>query len=398
MNLAVILVSEQTIPNVVFLKNLLDSGEGFDKVLFITTESMEKKGKCEIIKKTVGGDFDSEKKEVNQNMLFDVKEKLNEFFEDKKFDKIFINITGGNKIMSLATYMFFNDYKNGEVEIFYLPIESVCFKRIKPLDASGKAFDVPFEIKLTVDKYFEALGVEVEKMGEPVDLELSKELYDVYFEKKCIFSDLTDILRKYRIKDGNKEFKKPKNREDVKKVQCLLSVLGLDTSKFDFFESRKYIDYFSGGWFEEYVYDKIKSLNGEYINDIRLNVKLHEKSREVEDESEVKNELDVVFIANNNLHVVECKSGNLTNQDWTNTFYKVALLNRRFGLSATSYIVSLADNVFVFDKKQDKEVLKENIQSKSSVFGVRFVDYKKVVSGLDDYFNGKLSKNANREL
>ena len=396
MNLAVVLVSEQTIPNVVFLKNLRDSGERFDKVLFITTESMEKMGKCEIIKNTVGGDFDSDKKEVNQNMLFDVKEQLSEFFKNEKFDKIFVNVTGGNKIMSLATYMFFNDYKNGDVEIFYLPIGSMVFKRIKPLDSSGRALDVPFEIKLTVDKYFEALGVEVEKMGKPVSLELSGKLYGMYFEKKCIFSDLTDILRKYRIKDGNKEFRKPRNIEDVKKVRCLLSVLGLDPNEFDFFRDRTYIDYFSGGWFEEYVYDKIKNLKGEYIDDVRLNVKLLEKSKESGDESEVKNELDVVFIANNNLHVVECKSGNLSNQDWTNTFYKVALLNKRFGLSATSYLVSLADNVFEIDRKDDKEVLKDNIKSKSYVFGVKFVDYKKVLSGIDKYFRNTLSENANR--
>ncbi len=394
MKLAVVLVSDQTIPNVVFLKNLRDSGEGFDKVLFITTEGMKKKGKCEVIKKTVGGDFDSEKREVNQNMLFDVKEQLSEFFKNEKFDKIFVNVTGGNKIMSLATYMFFNDYKNGDVEIFYLPIGSMVFKRIKPLDSSGKALDVPFEIKLTVDKYFEALGVEVEKMGKPVNLELSRKLYSMYFEKKCIFSDLTGILRKYRKKDGGKEFGKPRNIEDVKKVRCLLSVLGLNPDEFNFFKDRTYIDYFSGGWFEEYVYDKIKSLKGEYIDDVRLNVKLREKPTEVDEESDVENELDVVFIANNNLHVIECKSGNLTNQDWTNTFYKVALLNRRFGLSATSYIVSLADDVFV--DEGGKKVLRKNIRSKSAVFGVKYVDYEKVLDGVDNYFKDALDNDANR--
>ncbi len=396
MNLAVVLVSDQTIPNVIYLKNLLKSGKVFDKVLFLTTEGMEKRSKCEIIAKAVGGDFCYEKVKVNQNMLFDVEKKLSDYFKDKEFDKIFVNITGGNKIMSLATYKFFDKFDDEKVEIVYLPIGSVNYKRIKPLRSDGKALDMPFEIKLSVDKYFEALGVKVERMGEPVNLELSKKLYNVYFEKKCIFSELTDTLRKYRKGDGSKEFKKPRNKEDVEKVNCLLSVLGLNPNEFDFFKDRTHIDYFSGGWFEEYVYDKIKSLKGECIDDIRLNVKLHEKSREVEDESEVKNELDVVFIANNNLHVVECKSGNLTSQDWTNTFYKVALLNRRFGLSARSYIVSLADNVFEFDKKQNKEVLKDNIQSKSSVFGVKFVDYKKVLSGLDSYFKEALSTNANR--
>ena len=125
---------------------------------------------------------------------------------------------------------------------------------------------------------------------------------------------------------------------------------------------------------------------------------MREKSTEVDEESDVENELDVVFITNNNLHVIECKSGNLANQDWTNTFYKVALLNRRFGLSANSYIVSLADNVFEFDKKQNKEVLKDNIQSKSVVFRVRFVDYKKVLYGVDNYFKDALSSDANRQF
>ncbi len=394
MNLAVVLVSEQTIPNVVYLKNLLKYGESFDKVLLITTEGMEKQGKSDTIINALGSEFTKKEKHrklfVDEKMLFDINEKLHDYFKDKEFDKIFVNITGGNKIMSLATYKFFDGFDDDKVEMVYLPIGSMNYKQIKPLGNDGKAIDVPLKIRLNVDEYFKSISVEVKKMGKPVNLELSRKLYGIYFEKECVFSELTGILRKYRRKDGNKEFKKSRNKEDVDEVRCFLSILSLEADKFDFFSDRTYIDYFSGGWFEEYVYDRIESLVGEYVDDIKINVNLHTKSENIEDESEVRNELDVVFISNNNLHIVECKSGNLSGQDWTNTFYKVALLNRNFGLSARSYIVSLADNVFEFDKKENKEILKENIQSKSAVFGVKFVDFKKVKSGIDNYFKKKL--------
>jgi len=397
-NLAVVLVSDQTIPNVVYLKNLLQNGKRIDRILLITTEKMEGKGKSRIIVNAVGEDFGDrfDSLEVNQNMLFDVKEKLKDYFKDKKFDKIFVNITGGNKIMSLGAYSFFSEFSDEQVEVVYLPINETSYKQIKPLGSDSKAIDVPLKVGLTVDEYFKALRVKVKKIGEPVNLKLSRKLYELYFDKKCVFSELTGILRKYRKKDGNKEFKKPKNIEDLEKVRCFLPLLGLNADKFDFFTDRTYIDYFSGGWFEEYVYDKIKNLTGYCIDDVRINIKLHTESENVEDDSEVENELDVVFTRNNDLHVVECKSGNLSSQDWTSTFYKVAYLNRNFGLSSRSYIVSLADDVFEYDKKLDKEVLKKNIQNKSNVFGVKFVDFKKVLSGLEEYFKYELCPDANR--
>jgi hypothetical protein len=45
MNLAVVLVSDQTIPNVVYLKNIR---EKWDKVLFVSTKGMESPKKIRV--------------------------------------------------------------------------------------------------------------------------------------------------------------------------------------------------------------------------------------------------------------------------------------------------------------------------------------------------------------
>jgi hypothetical protein len=317
---------------------------------------------------------------VDENMLFDVETKLEDYFKNNSFDKVYVNVTGGTKIMSLAAYSFFKD-KLFVKNIIYFPIGSTSYKQIYPLGKYGKASNVLISHKMSVEEYLMSLGLKIESIGKPEDIVLSSKLYDMFFEKRCIFEELTSILRRYRKKDGNKELSKS---DDLKKVKCLIGFLDVDPDDFDFTKSRKWIDYFSGGWFEEYVYSEIGKLKGDCIDDIQINLKLQTKT----EYSEVPNEFDVIFIKNNNLNIVECKSGNLENYEMTNTFYKVAYLNRNFGLSASSYIVSLGDNVF--DKNSGE--LKKGIKDKSKVFGVGFVNINDVKNGIKEYFENRLCK------
>ncbi len=379
MNLAVVLVSDQTIPNVVYLKNI---EKKWDKVLLISTKNMEapKKNKSKAILSAIGK-VDYDVLVVDENMLFDIREKLKNYFEGKRFDKIFVNITGGTKIMSLATYNFFKD-KSFTENIVYLPIGSTSYKQIYPLGDDDKAIDLPITYKMDVEGYLKALGVGIESIGKPVNPRLSKKLFGLFFDKRWIFFELTTILRNYRNSDGPKKLLKPSSLNDFNKVLGFLQLLGLNEKEFDFSKDRTWIDYFSGGWFEEYVYSELEKLKGICIDDIKINIKLERKSGD----AKMPNEFDVIFIVSNSLNIIECKSGDLSGFELSNTFYKVAYLNRIFGLSAKSYLVSLGENIF--DNKTGK--LKPSIDSKSKVFGVSFVSYKNVKDGIDNYFKQKL--------
>ncbi len=359
MNLAVVLVSDQTIPNVVYLKSLLKNGKDFDKVLLVTTKKMEKQGKSDTIIKALGFEFTKEEKHyklpVDEKMLFDVNKKLNNYFKDKEFDKIFVNITGGNKIMSLATYKFFDEFDNNKVEMVYLPIGSINYKQIKPLGSDGKAVDVKINYKMDVGEYLKSLNVEYED-SEALDVDLSRFIFKTYLEDDNIMNKVTQILRKYR-KDG-KELKKIKKSLEYGEIKRLLNKINIDVDRYNL-RQRRWVDFFSGGWFEEYVYSEIKKL---CIDDIKLNVKIKRQT----DIKDVQNEFDVVFIKDNNLSVIECKTGNMEGYETTDALYKVAQLNRDLGLSAKSYFVSLS-------KKLLNNETRKSLLARSKLLGINFV-------------------------
>ena len=381
MNLAVVLISDQTIPNVVYLKNLLKYGNGFDRVLLITTEKMENQEKSDAVLKAVSENFLDKSKHnkiiVKEDMIFDIKTRLSEYMKDKEFDKISVNITGGTKIMSLAVYDFFKGFEN--TTIVYSPIGSTSYKQIEPLGKNGKAIDIPIRYRMSVEEYIESLGLTIKNVSEPLNLNLSKRLFGSFFDKEELFYKLTYLLMKYRKKKGYKELKKSQDINDVEKY---LQALGLSFRDFDFTTTRNWIDYFSGGWFEEYIYSEILKLkeNG-CVDDVRINIKLEKASMN----ARMPNEFDVIFVKDNHLNIIECKSGDLTNQQLTSTFYKVAYLNNGFGLSATSYLALLGNNIF--DKNG---TIKNDIKTKSRIFRIKIIDRNMLKnSSLGEFFRCK---------
>ena len=100
------LISDQTIPNVEFIK---DFGSKVDAYLFITSQSMENRGirawitdTCRIPKEKI-----LEPVLVNEFSFKDIETKLNERVNDE--DEYYLNLTGGTKIMVIAVFEFFKN-------------------------------------------------------------------------------------------------------------------------------------------------------------------------------------------------------------------------------------------------------------------------------------------------
>ena len=76
--------------------------------------------------------------------------------------------------------------------------------------------------------------------------------------------------------------------------------------------------YLSGGWFEEFVYLQCKPYEDTgVIQDLRINVKLNLKQENTWNHSNFGaeyNELDVTFTDGYSLYIVECKAGNVTQE------------------------------------------------------------------------------------
>lgn len=95
----------------------------------------------------------------------------------------------------------------------------------------------------------------------------------------------------------------------------------------------------NGGWLEEIVFGMVRGLRA----DLKT-IQDDGHSLEVEREHQskiVKNELDVVALVNNKLHIIECKTKKFKNGQGSDTLYKLdSLVNVLGGLKANSALVT----------------------------------------------------------
>lgn len=95
------------------------------------------------------------------------------------------------------------------------------------------------------------------------------------------------------------------------------------------FQNEKTRFFANGGWLEEVTFSYIHNLSSEILE-------LQDNGHSVEIErfingKVINNELDVVALVNNKLHVIECKTKKFKNGDGTNMLYKIDSLAERLG-------------------------------------------------------------------
>ena len=123
------------------------------------------------------------------------------------------------------------------------------------------------------------------------------------------------------------------------------------------------VDYLTGGWFEEYVYNLVKDKVSP--DDILIGVHI---SREGNVHN---NELDVVYSKNNQLYVIECKTGVDSTRQFNEIVYKACALREvLLGTTCKSYIFSLI---------HDNE---GRLRQVARLMGVGFYDYDNIVNGV----------------
>lgn len=95
------------------------------------------------------------------------------------------------------------------------------------------------------------------------------------------------------------------------------------------FQNEKTRFFANGGWLEEVTFSYIRGLRSEIAE-------LQDDGHSVEIERSIngkviKNEIDVIALVNNKLHVIECKTKKFTNGDGTNMLYKIDSIAERLG-------------------------------------------------------------------
>ncbi|NKQ38295.1 MAG: DUF1887 family protein, partial [Methanosarcinales archaeon] len=157
-NIIVSLISDQTIPNVLFIKEMETKKKDIKLYLFISTNKMEQKGKANSIIQASNIDKSKTKViEVIEDSIEDITTKLTNFAQENlnSGDNYIINLTGGTKIMSIGVYNFFKDKNRNS--IYYLPIGKNTYKQIFPSLQNG-VYDLNFRI--SIEEYLTSYGFE----------------------------------------------------------------------------------------------------------------------------------------------------------------------------------------------------------------------------------------------
>lgn len=295
----VTVVSDQTIPNVLFLKEMQHNADGF---LFISTQKMEDKQKTKSIIEACG--FKDEVTStliVNQDSPFLVKQTLEEWLKMCSEETSFIvNLTGGNKTTSLVIHNLFSKQQSS---FYYIPIGT---NAIIQLNENFEETILPLKHRLDLHTYLKANGL---YYNSPESLTFTK-------------AQTFQIFQSYKAVSFNRE---------LFPYKTVTNLLGFELPK----------ENAPGTWFEEYIFyrscDELK-LN---VSSVAYSVYIFSESEQPTNEME----FDLIFVLENELYVAECKVslGKTPRKTALSTMHKLNALTSNFGLTTHLFLITLAD-------------------------------------------------------
>jgi hypothetical protein len=260
---------------------------------------------------------------------------------------IALNVTGGTKPMSIAAYEAFRAY---EQPIFYVHPEQDRLIWLHPADRPER--DLADRVRLDAFLAAHGVGVDGELQRTPAAAE-AFELAGVLIRRlRVLASPLKTLnwlagqaeggLRSGPLDPWQRGDAELQGLIDLLADQGLLSRDGEHLRFAD--ESARF--FVNGGWLELYVFERLRRLrrNGQALQDLARGVQV---AREVRGKP-VRNELDVAFLADNRLYVVECKTrqwrGPRASESGADALYKLdTLVDLLGGLQARGMVVSYHD-------------------------------------------------------
>lgn len=341
------LISDQTIPNVLFIRDQPEA----DHYIFISTEKMEKRMiVSNIIKACPDLIISYNTIVVEEDSLSDFEQVVERGMDRQDDFHYMVNITGGTKIMSLAAYLYFT--KIGSSEIFYLPLGKSHFRQIYPMK-KNKIKEIVFRINL--QGYLEANGVAVQS--------------NAFSQKNRMIRTKEQnehIMREF-LGDNNIPIKKmveyfrDNKLRDKKNVELTVDLLHEMTpilnagfrSENSTKLNRDETNYLTGDWFEEFTYEVVQRVLGKDDSEIGKGIRVTRGEK-------TSNEFDVMFTHKNALYVIECKTDVADNEEgklsqlFTSTLYKASTLKKDFGLFVKYYLFSVNDFAKLSPEQKDR--------------------------------------------
>ncbi|GCD78014.1 hypothetical protein JCM31826_14960 [Thermaurantimonas aggregans] len=338
MRILISTISDQPMPNYLLIKELKD----IDHYVFITTQKMEAKGKCETLATTAGITSERYTKViVSEN---DLHQNLSKYTEvdvlNREEATYLVNVTGGTKLMSIGMWYYFSNRKN--TEFYYVPFSAKGYEKVY---SNKSAEFIEFTYFMGAEEYLNLHGMNCECKTE------------IKSDKWC------NNVWQYLLKS---EFNTQKLPLEFKNQDGSIN-------------GNLY-----GDWFEQYIYLSIKrklNLEDKYI---KLGIKLKEINPTHTVESAMNdNEIDVLVLYKNQPFVIECKTVHdpikIKSTTLLNQMYKVASLNKRFGLSARSILITLAKLETLSEETRNNLRLKASLMGNIELFGNTDLQRNKII-------------------
>lgn len=278
---------------------------------------------------------------------------IDRYLETHPDENIVLNITGGTKPMAIAAQKSFTLYGK---DIFYINIKTDELMFLSR-HADQKVIHYQLDDKIGIRDYLNAYGINVinhiekHRQLQPSYQGLMQSLVDNVNNQtqKNFLSSLN-----YYASKAYRSLNVTLNPSDQSNSAFLIFLdpfikSGLfthESGQLNFAtESSRF--FCNGGWLEDYLFVKLRSLRKELkIQDITTGL-------QVQLEKGSKNELDVVFIANNRFYIIECKTKKYKGQDdgADDTVYKLDSLKDYAGIRTQAMLISYHEIKSVHKKR-----------------------------------------------
>lgn len=304
------LVSSQPTPN---LTPVLDQTMSPRRVILLVSDNMTEqaerlrsvieKRRIKVVISSIGDAWDFQ---LLQQHILDL---LTQYPTEVAQQNIVLNATGGTKPMSIAAYEVF---RAADLPIFYVHPEHDRVIWLQPNDRENR----DLEDRLKLEDFLAAHGVETiatptRNAPHPGWLEVGREITKRinYYQKALSRLNWLAVKAKHTGLASEKVGKADRAFDDLISLFAQQDLLQREHGRLVFpDESARF--FVNGGWLEYLVFDVVRRLRqtDPVIHDIARGL---EVARRVQ-KKPVKNELDVAFLRNNRLHIIECKTAKLS--------------------------------------------------------------------------------------
>ena len=344
----VCLVSAQAAPN---LLPILDSEFKPKKAIFLVSKTM--KQRAEYLAKT----FEKLNVKVKLKNISDefnfglMEEEIFKLVEEYENESIALNVTGGTKLMSIAAENAFSALGK---PIFYIDTDSNHILFISKNEEQKWLPNLEMKAKNKIDIYLSAYGSTVLSTQNPIEREKYLPAIEPFIKNYDNYTQVIPLLNLHATLSQSNGYKSEYTKDNKKTGKLDELLLGLDYQgllNYDGqtidFKNREIKTFLNGGWLEDYTYFQLKEIAN--IEDIACgadvaNPKFKLGKNEYSSENKGnKNEFDIVFMAKNKLHIIECKTqlmdknGGIKADD---ILYKLETLKDYGGLMTKKCLVS----------------------------------------------------------